>query len=288
MTSVTRRVRLYLSLVKFEHSLFALPFALTGAFLAARGVPPAGVALAVVVAAVAARTAAMAFNRLADQRFDAANPRTAGRELPAGTVARGEAWGLVIAASAVFLVACGQINPWTLRLAPAFLGVTFAYSLTKRFTWLSHAVLGAALSLAPFGGWLAVRGTPAGYPWPLSAAVVLWVAGFDTVYACLDEGFDRRAGLFSLPARFGRPAALWFARTAHFAAFALFAGTGVVAHLGLPYAAGLALAGSALLAQHLLVDPRDLSGIQHAFFTLNGAVSLVIFASTWLALAAGG
>lgn len=283
-----RRVRLYLSLVQFEHSLFALPFALTGAFLAARGLPPLGVAIGVVVAAVAARTAAMAFNRLADQRFDAANPRTAGRELPAGAVARGEAWSLVVAASAVFFAACSQINPWTLRLSPLFLAVTFAYSLTKRFTWLSHAVLGVALSLAPFGGWLAVRGTAAGYPWPLSAAVVLWVAGFDTVYACLDETFDRRAGLFSLPARFGRPAALWFARAAHLLAFLLFAGTGAMADLGLPFAAGLVIAGAALLAQHVVVDPRDLSGIQHAFFTMNGAVSLVIFASTWLSLAAGG
>jgi 4-hydroxybenzoate polyprenyltransferase len=285
---VIRRLLLYLSLVRFELSVFALPCAVTGAFLAARGLPPGGVALGVVVAAVAARTAAMAFNRLADQRFDAANPRTAARELPAGAIARGEAGALVVAASAVFFVACSQINTWTLRLSPLFLGVTFAYSLTKRFTWLSHAVLGIALSLAPFGGWLAVRGTVAGYPWTLSAAVVLWVAGFDTVYACLDETFDRRAGLFSLPARFGRRSALWVARAAHLGAFVLFAGTGVMAHLGLAYAAGLVLAGAALLWQHLLVGPRDLSRIHHAFFTMNGAVSLLIFAATWLSLAVGG
>ena len=283
-----RRLRLYLSLVQFEHSLFALPFAFTGAFLAARGLPPATTALAVLVAVVAARTAAMTFNRLADHRFDAANPRTAGRELPRAAVRRGEAWALLAVAVAAFTAACAFLGPLALRLSPAMLAVLFAYSLTKRFTWLSHVVLGIALALAPFGGWLAVRGSVAGYPWPLSAAVVLWVAGFDTVYACLDEDFDRRAGLRSIPARFGRRAALWGARAAHAGAFALFAWTGAVAGLGAAYAAGLALAGAALLSQHLLIGPRDLRRIHHSFFTLNGAVSLVIFAATWLSLALAG
>lgn len=279
------RFRLWLETIKVSHSVFALPFALMGAFLAAGGPPGWRVAGWTVVAAVAARTAAMTFNRLADRRFDAANPRTAARALATGAIAPREAWAVVAAAAAVFLAACAALNPLTLRLAPVVLALTLGYSWTKRFTALAHLVLGAALSLAPLGGWVAVSGSLAGYPVLLSAAVLLWVAGFDIVYACLDDAFDRSAGLHSIPARLGRPAALGLARLFHLLAFAGFAWTGWRFGLGLPYAAGLAAAGAALAAEHALVNPRDLSRLQLSFLTMNGLVSVVLFAATWVALA---
>lgn len=281
------RIRVYLELVKFQHTLFALPFALMGALLGAGGMPPSRVFAWVVVAMVGARTAAMAFNRLADRRFDAANPRTASRALPAGVARPAEAWAMVAAGGGLFLLACQRLGPWPLALSGPVLALAFGYSLTKRFTWASHLVLGTVLALAPFGGWLAASGTPAGYPWPLSAAVVLWVAGFDVIYACLDVDFDRRSGLHSLPARLGPRRALVLARVFHLLAFAGFLAAGIGAGLGTPYFAGLVLCGTALATQHLLVRPNDLSRVQLAFFTLNASISVTLFASAWLALAGG-
>lgn len=279
------RFRLWLETIKVSHSVFALPFALMGAFLAADGPPGWRVAGWTVVAAVAARTAAMTFNRLADRRFDAANPRTAARALATGAIRPGEAWAVVAVAAAVFVAACAALNPLTLRLAPVVLALTLGYSLTKRFTALAHLVLGAALALAPLGGWVAAGGTLAGYPAVLSAAVLLWVAGFDVVYACLDDAFDRSAGLHSIPARLGRPAALRLARLFHVLAFAGFAWTGWRFGLGVPYAVGLVAAGAALAYEHAIVSPRDLSRLQVSFLTMNGLVSAVLFAATWLSLA---
>jgi 4-hydroxybenzoate polyprenyltransferase len=279
------RLRLWLETIKISHSVFALPFALMGAFLAAGGPPGWRVAGWTVIAAVAARTAAMTFNRLVDRRLDAANPRTAGRALATGAIPAWEA-GLVVAVSAaVFVAACAALNPLTLRIAPAVLALTLGYSLTKRFTALAHLVLGAALALAPLGGWIAAAGSLDGYPLALSLAVVFWVAGFDVVYACLDEAFDRKAGLHSIPALLGKPRALWLARAFHVAAFAAFAWTGWHLGLGLPYLAGLALAGLALAWEHAIVRPDDLSKIQVSFLTMNGLVSAVLFAATWLSLA---
>jgi 4-hydroxybenzoate polyprenyltransferase len=282
-----KRFRLWLETIKFSHSVFALPFALTGAFLAAGGPPPWRTLAWTVVAAVTARTAAMTFNRLADRRFDAANPRTAERALARGAITPAEAWTVVAVSAAVFVLACAALNAATLRLAPAVLALTLGYSLTKRFTALAHLVLGAALALAPLGGWAAAGGSYAAYPAALSAAVVFWVAGFDVVYACLDEAFDRRAGLRSIPARWGRPAALRLAQIFHLAAFAGFAWTGWRLGLGLPYAVGLAGAGAALVYEHAIVNPRDLSRIQVSFLTMNGAVSALLFAATWMSLAMG-
>lgn len=279
------RFRLWLETIKVSHSVFALPFALTGAFLAAGGPPGWRVAGWTVVAAVAARTAAMTFNRLADRRFDAANPRTATRALATGAIAPAEAWAVVAVSAAVFLTACAMLHPLTLRLAPAVLLLTLGYSLAKRFTALAHLVLGAALALAPLGGWAAAGGTLAGYPWLLSLAVLLWVAGFDVVYACLDDAFDRSAGLHSIPARLGRPRALALARLFHLLAFAGFAWTGWRFGLGLPYAAGLLAAAVALAYEHAIVSPRDLSRLQVSFLTMNGLVSAVLFGATWLSLA---
>lgn len=282
------RFRLWLETIKVAHSVFALPFALLGAFLAAGGPPGWRVLLATVVAAVAARTAAMTFNRLVDRRLDAANPRTAQRALATGAIPAGEAWAVVVVSGGVFVLACAALNPLTLRLAPLVLAVTLGYSLTKRFTSLAHLVLGTALALAPLGGWAAASGSLAGYPVPLSLAVVFWVAGFDVVYACLDEVYDRSVGLFSIPARLGRPAALSLARVFHLLAFAGFAWTGWRFGLGLPYALGLGAAGAALACQHVLVSPRDLSRIQLSFLTMNGLVSTVLFAAAWISLSMRG
>jgi 4-hydroxybenzoate polyprenyltransferase len=281
------RLRLWLETIKVSHSVFALPFALMGAFLAAGGPPGWRVAGWTVVAAVAARTAAMTFNRLADRRFDAANPRTAGRALATGAIRPAEAWLVVAASAAVFVAACAALNPLTLRFAPVVLALTLGYSLAKRFTALAHLVLGAALALAPLGGWIATVGTFRGYPAPLSLAVVFWVAGFDVIYACLDEQYDRGAGLHSIPVRLGRAASLWLARGFHVLAFAGFAWTGWHAGLGLPYAVGLGAAGLALAWEHAIVSPRDLSRINLSFLTLNGVVSVVLFVATWISLGRG-
>lgn len=282
------RLKLWLETIKISHSVFALPFALMGAFLAAGGPPGWRVAGWTVAAAVAVRTAAMTFNRLVDRRIDAANPRTAGRALATGAIPAWQGWLVVAASSAVFVAACAALNPLTLRIAPVVLALTLGYSLTKRFTALAHLVLGTALALAPLGGWIATAGSLGGYPVALSLAVIFWVAGFDVVYACLDEAFDRQAGLHSIPARLGRARALRLARVFHVAAFAGFAWTGWRLGLGLPYVTGLVLAGLALTYEHAIVRPDDLSKIQVSFLTMNGLVSAVLFAATWLSLAVHG
>ncbi len=279
-----RKIAILLEMIKFEHTVFAMPFALMGAFLAAGGVPSAAVFGWVVLAMVGARTAAMGFNRIVDRDIDQKNPRTADRALPAAMVSLGESWAMVILAAALFFFACYNLNQLTLILAPFALGLTFFYSLTKRFTWLCHLILGLALAFAPLGGWVAVKGSLAGYPFVLSAGVVFWVAGFDAVYACLDADFDRAAGLFSLPARFGRRAAFRLAVLAHVLAFGLFIATGVLTGLNFYYYIGIAFTGTALFYQHMVVNPRDLSRIQLSFFTLNGLISLTLFVATWLAL----
>lgn len=278
------RIRALLGMIRFSHTVFALPFAFIGAFLAARGLPSLRVTAWILVAMVGARTCAMGFNRIVDRRFDALNPRTAGRPLPSGAVGLAESWAMVVGAAALFVVACWRLNPATLALAAPALAVTLAYSLAKRITWLSHAVLGVALGLAPVGGWVATAGTLAGFPWVLPAAVVFWVAGFDTIYACQDIEVDRRLGLHSLPARFGARGAMRAAVAFHAVAFAGFVALGAAARLGPVYLAGLVPVAIALIVQHRLVDPEDLDRIQHAFFTTNAAVSVVLFGSVWLAL----
>jgi 4-hydroxybenzoate polyprenyltransferase len=279
-----RKIRILLEMIKFEHTVFALPFALLGGFLAAGGVPEAPVLGWIVLAMAGARTSAMGFNRIADRHFDRANPRTAGRALPAGEVRLWEAWAMVLVAAALFFFACAQLNRLTLLISPFALGLTFFYSLTKRFTWLCHVILGCALAFSPFGGWIAVRGDWQGFPWALSAAVLLWVAGFDTVYACLDADFDRRAGLFSLPARFGREQSFRLAVILHLLAFILFVATGIQAGLHLIYYLGVGVTAAALFYQHLIVNPRDLSRIGMSFFTMNGLISLTLFLAAWLDL----
>ncbi len=280
-----QRLRTFLEVVKISHTIFALPFALMGAFLAAGGPPSLATLGWVLVAMVGARTAAMGFNRIVDRKIDAENPRTADRALATGELSVANAATWVVASALLFVFACWRLNRLTLWLAPVALAVCLGYSFTKRFTWLSHIVLGAALAFSPLGGWVAVTGAFADYPSVLSLGVLFWVAGFDMVYACMDVEFDHGRGLFSLPARFGRRNALRTAAVLHLAAFALFLATGLLTDLGPVYFAGLAVAGVALVRQHRIISAEDLSRIQLSFFTMNGLVSLVLFFATWLALA---
>ncbi len=283
-----RKLAILLEMIKFQHTVFAMPFALMGAFLAARGLPSLRVFFWVILAMVGARTCAMTFNRIADRRFDAANPRTAGRALPAGAVSLTESWLMVVASGALFFFACAMLNRTALLIAPFALGLTLVYSLTKRFTWLCHVVLGLALACSPLGGWVAVADGVNGYPWVLSVGVLLWVAGFDCIYACLDADFDREAGLHSMPSIFGRAASFRIAVVFHLLAFGLFTLTGVQMGLNFWYYAGIVITGAALFYQHLIVNPRDLSRIRMSFFSMNGLIALTLFVATCLSLATGG
>lgn len=283
-------LRPWFALVRFGHSLFALPFALTAAWLAAGGMPEPRVLALVVLCAVAARTAAMAFNRWLDRHIDGANPRTRTRELPSGVLRPGAVLALVGLSALVFLGAAWALNPLCGRLAPAVLAVLFAYSATKRFTLGAHFVLGLALALAPLGAWVAVRGDLAGDLAPplwLALAVLTWVAGFDLVYACQDANFDRAQGLHSIPARLGVARALVLASALHgvtLLALLLFAER---AGLGWVFDLALLAAGVLLVWQHAIVSADDLSRADLAFFTLNGWVSVALFLGTVLDLRLG-
>lgn len=281
--SVWRKFLLTLEMIKFEHSVFALPFALTGALLGWRsmGFPVEGLWLKlvwIVVAMVGARSAAMAFNRVLDAAIDAENPRTKARHIPAGLLSRGFAWGFILVSIAVFLLAAAMLNPLCLTLAPLALAVVLTYSWTKRFTSMSHVVLGFALGIAPAAAWIAVTGTMAPAILWLTAAVTLWTAGFDVIYSCQDYDFDRRAGLFSLPARLGIRSALNVARLFHVAMVGCLAALAVSLDLGWPAAGGIAVVAALLIYEHSLVRHDDLSRVDAAFFTMNGWVSLLFFA----------
>lgn len=278
-----RRTAIHLENVKFSHSVFALPFALAGAFLAARDADPATWLPAprqvgwILAAVIAARTAAMAVNRVADAAFDARNPRTSGRPIPAGQLSRGGVVLLAIAAAAAFVASSFLLSPLCGFLSPAVLTVLVAYSWTKRFTIFSHLVLGLALGLAPAGAWLAVRGSFEGtltIPILLGAAVWTWVAGFDVIYACQDMDFDRRAGLRSIPARCGVARALTVSSILHGATALLFAATGVAAGLGPIYFASVVLLTLVLVYEHAIVRPTDLTRVDAAFFTANGWIAV--------------
>jgi 4-hydroxybenzoate polyprenyltransferase len=287
MTRLFERAVAYGRMIRFSHSVFALPFALTSAALAARegGVSPRQI-LWIVVAMVSARSAAMGFNRIVDHAIDAKNPRTAGRELPKGIVSRGEAWGFVVVSAAGLVLAAAMLNPLCLMLSPLALAIVLGYSYTKRFTAASHLFLGLSLSVAPVGAWLAIRGRFEPAPVVLALAVLLWVAGFDTLYACQDVEFDRREGLRSLPASLGVPRALALARLMHVGTvLALLLLFGLVPLHPL-YLAGVTGVAVILAWEHSLVRPADLSQVMRAF-NLNGWVSLGYFGvtavSAWLA-----
>lgn len=275
-----RQVRDLLDMIKFEHTLFALPFALLSLFLAARGFPSLHEFAWVLVAMVGARSTAMMMNRIADRHIDAANPRTATRHLPVGRVGLHWAWMFTLVAAAVFVLAAWQLDPLALRLSPVALLLVWAYSWTKRFTWMSHLWLGLGLSLAPLGAWIAVRGSLEALPLWLGLGVLLWVAGFDTIYACQDTYFDREHGLKSLPARFGARGAMRLARIFHAAMLLVFAFIGWRFRFGWLYAVGLGVVLLLVVAQHALVaeDLRrgQLRHIDVAFFNVNSIVGVLL------------
>jgi 4-hydroxybenzoate polyprenyltransferase len=271
-------------LVRFSHSVFALPFALASAACAAARAPLGLRRLLWIVAAmVAARTAAMAWNRYVDRDLDAANPRTREREIPAGRVSPRAALALTGLASAAFVACAAALGPLPLALSPLALAILLGYSLTKRFTWLTHAVLGLALAGAPLGAWIAVTGGVAAAPLVLAAAVLTWVAGFDTIYACQDVEFDRGHGLRSLPARFGVARSLAAARALHAVTVLALLGFGALTGQRAVYYAGVALVAATLVYEHRLVHADDLSHVDRAFFDLNGFVSLAYLAAVLLA-----
>ncbi len=281
---ILKKIKTMLEMIKFKHTVFALPFAFIGAFLAANGVPDLKTFILVIIAMFGARTCAMAFNRIVDHKFDAANPRTANRAIPAGEVSLSESWLMVVISGLVFFLACWFLNSLTFILAPFALTLTLVYSLTKRFTSLCHVVLGVALAFAPIGGWVAVTGSLEGFPWVLSLGVLFWVAGFDCIYACLDADFDRKTGLHSLPAKLGRKRAFNLAVIFHIIAFILFTITGVLTDLNWIYFIGIAITGAALFYQHFIISPDDLSHIKMSFFSMNGIISITLFIATFLSL----
>ena len=269
------RIRTYASFVRFSHSVFALPFALAGALLAAQRAPVSWRSIAwILVAMAGARSAAMGFNRLADARHDALNPRTANREIPRGAMSRAEAAAFVAVSSIVFMFASWQLSPLCFRLSPVALAIVFWYSLAKRFTTWTQLFLGLAMAVAPVGGWLAAGGRGGWEPWLLAVAIGTWVGGFDVLYACQDLDFDRTQGLKSIPTRFGVRTSLTISRVMHVMAVACLAALALVAPLGPIYLAGVGVVAALLVYEQLLVKADDLSQVKRAF-DLNGYVGIL-------------
>ena len=285
--ALVRSVAHTLEMIKWEHSIFALPFALTGAVLAARGWPTAAQLFWIILCMVSARTAAMAFNRWADATLDAANPRTATRHIPSGTLSRGFVGGFTLVAALLFVLAAGRLNHLTLLLSPVALAVVLLYSYTKRFTRWSHVFLGLALGIAPSAAWIAVRGSLDPRILVLTVAVLFWVAGFDVFYSCQDADHDRLCGLHSVPATFGVPAAFTIARVMHGLMLLLLLLLVHVFALGPLGWLGVSLVAALLLYEHTIISPRDMSRMNAAFFTLNGVISIVFFAAMAAAVFAG-
>jgi 4-hydroxybenzoate polyprenyltransferase len=285
---VLKRLRIVLEMVKIEHTIFALPFAFMGAFLAARGFPRPEQIGWILLAMVGARSAAMAFNRLVDSPFDAKNPRTANRALPKKQLTREFVIVFIIVSSVLFIFAASRLNRLSLELSPLALGIIFLYSYTKRFTWLTHVFLGISLACAPIGAWIAIRGSLGLAPIILGMGVLLWTAGFDIIYSCQDVKFDKNEALYSIPKRFGVPAALVFSATLHFVMLIILGflfwreGLGTISFLG------LAVVGFLLAYEHSLVRPTDLSRANTAFFTINGWISVLLFATTTIDMLRNG
>jgi 4-hydroxybenzoate polyprenyltransferase len=286
--SLIEKVKLFLELIKFEHTIFALPFAYLGMVLAAGGLPTFHQFFWVTVAMASARTLAFAVNRLADRRFDATNPRTAKRPSVTGALSTRTITLFAALSLGMLAVAAALLNPLTLLLFPGAVVFLLGYSYTKRFTSLCHWVLGFTDGLAPMGGWIAVRGsafTPEDLPaWLLMFAVPLWIAGFDLIYACQDVEHDQREGLYSWPSRYGIASALFLAKTNHTLTILLLVGLGLVAGLGWPYWIGLVITAGLLYYENSIVKPNDLSRLNIAFLNLNSYVAVTLFVGTFLAL----
>ncbi|HEX4898942.1 MAG TPA: UbiA-like polyprenyltransferase [Pyrinomonadaceae bacterium] len=277
MPPLLHNVRTTLEMIKIEHTLFALPFALLGAVLAASGLPTVRQLFWIAVAMVGARSTAMAFNRIVDREYDARNPRTRSRAIPSGALSVSFVWMFTIVAAALFLLAAAMLNRLTLILAPVALASVLLYSFTKRWSLLSHFVLGWCLAIAPTGAWVAVRGSLDNpIPLLLSLVVLLWTAGFDVLYACQDYDFDTVAGLHSIPRSFGIAGSLWIARGLHAAAFAALIALYLATRLGSVAFVGVIATGILLIYQHRLVKADDLSRLNAAFFTTNAFVSVIL------------
>jgi len=291
MAGILGKIRTTLAMIKWEHSIFALPFALTAMLLAAGGRPRWWTVGWIVAAMVAARSAAMAFNRWADADLDAGNPRTRERAIPAGLLSRGFVLGFTCVAAAVFVTAAGELNRLSLELAPAALLVLLGYSYLKRVTQWSHLGLGLALGLAPAAAWIGVRGSLDARILVLAAAVTLWAGGFDVLYACQDYEHDRAAGLHSVPQAMGLGVAFWIARAMHAAMLALLAWFGRLFDFGVVGWMGVAAVGLLLAFEHSIVSPRDLRRLNAAFFTMNGVIAMVFWgfvtADVWIKQAIG-
>ncbi len=280
MATITTKLTTTLEMIKFEHTLFALPFAFLGAILAANGLPTWWQMLWITVAMVGARSAAMTFNRIVDRDIDAKNPRTANRELPSGKLSVGFAWAFLYVSVGVFVLASYMLNWLTFALSPVALLFVLGYSFAKRFTAFAHLILGVALAISPSAAWIAVRGAlDSEVPILLSVFVLMWTAGFDVLYACQDFEFDRKSGLRSIPARFGIARSLWIARLFHFQAFVVLLLLFLVSGLGWIALAGVGAVGLLLVYQHTLVKPNDLSRMNAAFFTTNAFVSIILLAT---------
>jgi len=277
-------LRVIFSDIKFQHSVFALPFALMSAFLAAQGLPSFHKLFWIIVAMVAARSSAMAFNRIVDRHYDRLNPRTSSWALPSGRVTLGQYTGFLLANLILFFLACYQLNPLALSLSPLALLIIFFYSFTKRFTYWSHFFLGLALGIAPIGAWIGMKEEISLESILLGGAVLFWTAGFDILYACQDIQFDRQQGLYSWPAIFGIRQSLRLARWLHGVMVVLLLYLLIIAHLGYLYLLGVLLVTGLLIYEHSLVKPHDLSRINTAFFTMNGTVSLILLLFTIMEL----
>jgi 4-hydroxybenzoate polyprenyltransferase len=275
-----KKIKILLDMIKFEHTIFALPFAFTGALLAADGLPPWNTVLWIAAAMFGARSAAMGFNRWADRSFDAENPRTKNRALPLGLVTPAQVILFTAVSSALLMLAACMLNPLSFYLSPVALAVVFFYSYTKRFTYLSHAFLGLAICLSPIGAWIAVTGRLEPPALVLGAAVLFWLLGFDVLYALQDMEFDREAGLHSIPQRFGVRRSLWISRASHAVTMAALLWLSVLLSLGWLYLAGVFLALCLIVYEHALVKENDLSKLDIAFFNMNGYISVTVFLFT--------
>jgi len=275
-----RKIVVFLEMIKFSHTVFALPFALTGALLAADGLPSGRQILWIILAMAGARTAAMGLNRLIDAEIDAKNPRTAGRAIPAGLIGKGATLAFIVAATALMLLAAAMLNPLCLKLAPVALFFLVLYSYCKRFTSLAHVVLGICLGAAPIGAWAAIRGDISAPPLILGGVVLFWVAGFDILYALQDLEFDRQAGLHSIPVVLGVNGSLWAARLFHLVMLALLVWLFVTLHLGGFFLAGILAATAMLLYEHWLLRHGNLEKLDAAFFNMNGYISVAILLFT--------
>jgi 4-hydroxybenzoate polyprenyltransferase len=281
MTALLQQARTFASMIKFSHTIFALPFALAAASIAGRD-HAIGVDrwVAIVVAMASARTAAMGWNRVVDRHFDARNPRTAQREIPSGKIPVATAIALVVASSALFIATAAHLGQLCLFLSPVALALVLGYSYTKRFTWLCHLFLGFAIAAGPAGAWIAVTGGMAAPAWWLVLAVTTWIGGFDILYALSDRQFDREAKLRSIPARFGVHKSIWISGALHVLTAVALTMTGLSAHLGAPYFIGVAAIACILAWEHSIVKPTDLSRLDMAFFSLNGYVSMAFLVAT--------